>query len=412
MSKNAINKLRLKFIGIFMGVLIAIIGLFSVSIHIINQYNRNRVINAALSYIVDQNGEINKNPKAGSFDDFSTEFHYSARYFSVTYNKDGSIARSTTSHIAAVSRSQAYNLARKALRSGDETGHYGVYYYKVAKLSKKQTFVVFLDCTTQIESSKNLTMTIIMVTLPGILLVFVCALAISKRAVRPEIENAERQNLFITNASHELKTPLAVIRANMEVEEMINGEDEWTKSTMNQVERMNGLIQNLVMIAKAQEQENREGDAIINVSTLINESIDPFMSLVQSENKQIIRTIQSDVMMKGDASKVRQLCSLLVDNAVKYCDDQGTITVALSALKKDKVIRLDVSNTYADGKNVDYTKFFDRFYRADQSHNIDRGGYGIGLSIAESIVRLYGGSIHASWKEGIITFTCMMKSKI
>ena len=166
--------------------------------------------------------------------------------------------------------------------------------------------------------------------------------------------------------------------------------------------------------------QEKYGDVIISNKQFSNQevllqhtSLRNLIEIAQlSENKQIIRTIQSDVMMKGDASKVRQLCSLLVDNAVKYCDDQGTITVALSALKKDKVIRLDVSNTYADGKNVDYTKFFDRFYRADQSHNIDRGGYGIGLSIAESIVRLYGGSIHASWKEGIITFTCMMKSKI
>ena len=174
---------------------------------------------------------------------------------------------------------------------------------------------------------------------------------------------------------------------------------------MNQVERMNGLIQNLVMIAKAQEQENREGDAIINVSTLINESIDPFMSLVQSENKQIIRTIQSDVMMKGDASKVRQLCSLLVDNAVKYCDDQGTITAALSALKKDKVIRLDVSNTYADGKNVEYTKFFDRFYRADESRS-QSGGHGIGLAVVRAVAEAHGGVAEAHSEDGrAITFS-------
>lgn len=393
-----------------MGILVAIIIIFSFSISLINQISRNRVINTALDYIVSENGEITKNPK--DFDDFSSEFHYSARYFSVIYNSDMSVNKTMTRHIAAISKTKALTLAKKALKSGTTHGHYGVYYYKVAKISSNKTIVVFLDCTTQLQATKDLTTTIIMVCVPALLLVFVCALAISKRIVKPEIENAQRQNLFITNASHELKTPLAVIRANMEVEEMLNGENEWTKSTMNQVERMNGLIQNLVMIARAQEQENRESEEVINVTKLVNESVDPFMSLAKSEEKELIRHIQSDVMMKGDASKIRQLCSLLVDNALKYCDDHGQITIALTTLKKDKIVKLEISNQYVQGKDVNYAKFFDRFYREDQSHNIDHGGYGIGLSIAESIVHQYGGHINASWKDGIITFTCTMKSKI
>lgn len=114
-------------------------------------------------------------------------------------------------------------------------------------------------------------------------------------------------------------------------------------------------------------------------------------------------------MMMANESQIRQLSSLLIDNAIKYCDDGGTIRVTLTQ-KGRSPVRLDVSNNYAKGGDVDYARFFERFYRQDKSHNIEKGGYGIGLSIAQAIVEQYkGSSIDAAWKDGIITFTCLLK---
>ena len=111
--------------------------------------------------------------------------------------------------------------------------------------------------------------------------------------------------------------------------------------------------------------------------------------------------------MTADASKIMQLATLLVDNAIKYCDENGSVKVELSQVRKGTV-RLVVTNSYKNGANVDYNKFFERFYREDKSHNIDKGGYGIGLSIAENICRQYRGSINATWKNGEISFVCLL----
>lgn len=227
--------------------------------------------------------------------------------------------------------------------------------------------------------------------------------------VQPEINNAEIQKEFITNASHELKTPLAVIRANTEVEQMINGENEWNQSTMRQVDRMTGLIQNLVMVSRAQEKENNSERKKINVSAALQETSDTFLPVAVQNGKKLEKEIQENVMMMANESQICQLSSLLIDNAIKYCDDGGTIRVTLTQ-KGRSPVRLDVSNNYAKGGDVDYARFFERFYRQDKSHNIEKGGYGIGLSIAQAIVEQYkGSSIDAAWKDGIITFTCLLK---
>jgi signal transduction histidine kinase len=188
---------------------------------------------------------------------------------------------------------------------------------------------------------------------------------------------------------------------------MINGEDEWSESTMKQIDHMNGLIQNLVMISKAQEIEDKTDLSIIDVSSVVEGTVKTFESVAAKEELTLTTNIVPEAKMKADASKIMQLTTLLVDNAIKYCDDGGTVKVELAQPKKGSV-RLTVINSYKDGANVDYNKFFERFYREDKSHNIDKGGYGIGLSIADNLCRQYNGSIKALWKNGEISFVCLL----
>ena len=238
---------------------------------------------------------------------------------------------------------------------------------------------------------------------------FILVRVLSGKLIQPEIENSRRQKQFITNASHELKTPLAVIRANTELLEVTEGENEWTRSTLSQVDHMSGLIQNLVMISKAQEREDTSILSEIDASDIVKQTISSFEPLAKQKKKELESKIDDNVSVVADESKLRQLTTILLDNAIKYCDDGGKISVALSQLKRGKnKIRLVVSNNYAEGDKIDCNRFFDRFYREDQSHNIDKGGYGIGLSIAESICKQYGGSIRAMFKDGIICFICQI----
>ena len=299
--------------------------------------------------------------------------------------------------------------AEEVLHGKRASGQNRSYYYRIAQLSDGQTAVALLESSLIIATSLRAIYLTLLLGGFGLILTYFLVRHYSGQAIQPEIENAMRQKQFITNASHELKTPLAVIRANTDMIELTSGETEWTQSTINQVDRLNGLIQNLVMITKAQEQEDRSILTEVNASKLVSESIDPYEPMAAKNGISIDRKIEPDLMFTADESKLRQLATILTDNAMKYCDEGGTVSIFLTKLKGGKGLQLIVSNDYADGANIDCSRFFDRFYREDESRNIDKGGYGIGLSIAESICRQYDGSIKADWKNGIIRFVCVLR---
>lgn len=432
MNERSINRIRKKFIMVAMLSFLFVMLFTGLMINIANILTTRYNVEVMLDFIIDNDGElenlkVEENGSESSSSsienfqedhDFSPEFRYSARYFCIFYNSDNSVSEVNTDHIATVSERQAIRFADRVQkgfltrRFNLNFGKYQDFYYKIGTSSDGRKMIVFLDSSQQVETNNTIIRSTVLICGSGLLITFVFVWIFSSRLIQPEIENMKRQKQFITNASHELKTPLAVIRANTEIEEMMNGENEWTQSTMRQVDRLNGLIQNLVMITRAQEQEDKSVLSSINVTDVINQSLDPYESLAKQDHKTLVRNLAENVTMVADSSKIQQLSTLLIDNAFKYCDPNGTITVSLDTVKKGRTVRLIFSNDYADGANVDYTRFFDRFYRQDQSHtqssDEDRGGYGIGLSIAESICQSYEGSISVSWKDGVITFTCLL----
>lgn len=343
-------------------------------------------------------------------DDFSPEFRLSTRYFAVFYESDRqTVSDVIDSHISEISEEKGIRMADRVIRQKISFGRTGVYFCETGRCSDGRYIASFVNCQSHISSIERILRMTLWIAVCGMGITFLLVNIFSSRIIRPELENIRRQKQFITNASHELKTPLAVIRANTEIEEMMNGENEWTQSTMRQVDRLNGLVQNLVMIARAQEREDRSVMTEINVSTNVEETVKPYESLAQQDKKKLVLEIEPDIRMLADESRIRQLASLLIDNAFKYCDDGGTVIVSLSSLHKGKQVRLVISNSFRSGADLDYSRFFERFYRQDESHNVDKGGYGIGLSIAESIVQQYGGSISVSWKDGMISFTCLLQ---
>lgn len=299
--------------------------------------------------------------------------------------------------------------AERCVPNRDRSGQYMGYYYKKHTLDDNTVAIAFLDGSMVIATQLRSVCLTILICLLGLVITFFLMKKFSNRAIQPEMENSRRQKEFVTNASHELKTPLAVIRTNTEMMEILQGKSEWTRSTIKQVDHLNGLIQNLVMIARSQEREDRRELSEISVSKAIAETIDPYEQLAIQSGLKICRDIEDNVRIVADESKIRQLTTLLIDNALKYCDEEGMVQVSLHSLKNSKGIQLVIANSYAKGEDIDYSRFFDRFYREDPSHNIDKGGYGIGLSIAESICRQYEGNIYAKWKAGSIWFVCTIK---
>lgn len=331
---------------------------------------------------------------------------YATRYFSVIFDRQNNVTDIKADRIASVDLQQAKQYALAVSKNTFSFGSIGNYYYQVSK-QKNRTIVVFVDSTNQIRLTNRILYMALILLGFGSIISFLVLRALSYKVIAPEIRNAEQQKQFITNASHELKTPLAVIKANTQVQEMMNGKDEWSESTMHQVDRMTGLIQNLVTIVRAEEKEDAGDRTDTDISEAIRDTVKSYAPVAENAGETLNQNIGDGIHMNAVESQIRQLATLLIDNAIKYCDEKGTIDVTV--IQKGRGIRLSVSNSYSDGKNVDYSKFFERFYRADQSHNVDKGGYGIGLSIAESLVKQYNGSINASWKDGIITFDCILK---
>ena len=344
------------------------------------------------------------------------EYIYTTRYFAVLFDADQQVEEVKTSHIAHIDEEQAEECARIALTRFFKFGSFGRYYYYTGERENGGTIVIYLDRTAQVRLVNRVLFAALSILALGTLLSFFFMRFFSKDIVKNEISNIEKQKQFITNASHELKTPLAVIRANTEMTEMLDGETEWTQSTLRQVDRMNGLIANLVQIARAQENSKGRFEPL-DIVPIVSETADTFVPVARSDGKTLTKELPDSLILKADESKIRQLVSLLADNAVKYCDDGGVITVSLS--KAGRTAVLAVSNDYAEGANIDYTRFFERFYRQDEAHTISsdpgkegsgKSGFGIGLSIADSLVKSLGGTIGVTWKDGRISFECKFKS--
>ena len=422
MNTKEIQRLRKKFI------IISMISVFLVMLFIGGVINfvvltvTRRAIRSTVYSIAARNGEISEmnepeenmgkeNGMMGfpSFAEaFSPDFKHN-HFFVIKYSAGNIFAGIVSNTESSSERVDAKDAGAKILTGSKDFGRYGSYYYKRDAADDGSVTLTLLDCSNELATIMRVLIATGATCLFAFIVTLVLVVVFSKKAIRPEIENSLRQKQFITNASHELKTPLAVIRANTELLELTYGENEWTSSTLGQIDHMNGLIQNLVMITKAEERENRSVLSEINASEAVEQTVKPYEAVARQAEKELITEIEPEVKVKADESKIRQLAPILIDNAIKYCDGKGTIKVSLSPVKKDRSgIRLTVSNTFAEGANVDCARFTDRFYREDKSHNIDKGGYGIGLSIAESICKSYGGSIKANWKDGTIYFICQI----
>ena len=403
------RKLRIRFIAIaslaILIVLFSVVGVLISARHIqtVNE------INKILTLISDNGGTFPSVSKAtselGNTASVDTLFQY--RYFSAVIDEDGNITSLNSSSISDLTDEQVESYLTKINKSGDTSGDFRynnhTYSYLVTDESDDSKLIVVLDSTNQVE--ENMTLVHLTLWMSGVSFAFFVLMVsiFSGRVIEPFIRNYERQRRFITNAGHELKTPLAIISANNELVEMMNGESEWTKSTNDQVERMTGLINSLVAMARLEEQPEVVLTDL-NFSAIAEDAAEDFKGLVIKDGKQFVMEIQPDIYVKAEEKSLFELVTLLVDNANKYCDAGGTVSVKLSKANRLSKARLEISNTYVEGKNVDYSKFFERFYREDESHNNKKSGYGIGLSMAQTMVKLFKGSISVSYSGDTITF--------
>mgnify|MGYP000917731793 FL=1 len=409
------RKLRVRFI------LIASVAVTGILFFLVGALNSVRFlqttgeIQAVLNILSDNQGEfpsVQATAQALDNDRISIDTIYQYRYFSAVFNEDGTVYSSNLNNISNLSQEQALKSAKSVVKQHRKNGIFtigGQYYsYQVTRDAKtKRYLAVVLDSTKYLEDRNDFLWVSIRSALYSVIFFIVVISVVSSWAIRPYVRNYEKQKRFITNAGHELKTPLAIISANTELQELMTGENEWTESTKDQVSRLSNLINQMVSLARLEEQPDI---ALVDVdfSSLVQKAAQDFKSVAEKAGKDYHIRVQDDIHVKASQDELYELISILIDNACKYCDEDGQIFVTLTKAKRRKRARLIVSNSYADGKNVDYSRFFDRFYREDESHNHKQAGYGIGLSMAESLVNLFKGKIAASYKKGFISFTILI----
>lgn len=397
-----IGKLRKKFIAIAVLSTFLVLSIIISGIHIMN-YNRIENNSDRMLSLISENGgkmPFDK-PKflMGKKDDidrkemmhFSPETPYETRYFSVFINENGVVERADTGRIAAIDTENAVLYAKEVYNGNKTKGFEGN--YRFLKYEENGTTIItFLDCTRELEGFKSFVLISVIVSILGLIAVSVLIVIASKIILKPVEESYLKQKQFITNAGHEIKTPLTIIDANTEVIEMINGESEWTDSIKNQVKRLSSLTADLISLSRM-EEESRFVMNDFPISEVIEEESDVFKNMAEIKGKEMTVEIEKNINYKGDEKAIRQLASILLENAIKYTNDNGKIDVKLK--KNGRKIQFSVYNTVRKITKEDTERMFERFYRADSSRNSETGGYGIGLSIASAIVSAHKGKIKA-----------------
>lgn len=414
-----IQKLRYKFIGISTAALIVVLITIIGSMVAISSLRDQHEADTILTVLVKNKGQLssehaNQIAKNNLAPHFNQEDMFQYRYFSAVLNKNNQPKKVDNSHIFTVSQDEISNLAKKVKARPNDKGmirYHGISYaYRIERLKNGTAAITFLDVSMITRGTQNLMMSGVMLGLVALILFEIVLISFSGRAIKPIIVAEKRQKEFITNAGHELKTPLAIISANNEMTTMLNGESEWTKSTDQQVKRMTNLITQMVSLAKLEEQPTAQLRPT-KISDVVNQSVTSFKPVIEQNQHQLHVAIEPNLRINADPNYLHELVNILLDNANKYCDDHGSISVTLKPERHAKSVVLSVANDYAAGQDTDFQKFFERFYRDDQSHHHGKkGGFGIGLSMAQKIVQGFHGRLSANWQNGQVIFSAHFKT--
>lgn len=374
----------------------------------------------------------------------SPESQFDTRYFTVTINSNGDVENIDTSKIASVSSENAAEYAKKLWKSGKKGDGKSGFAESCKYLTVDEdgsTMYIFLSCQRELSTIKTYILASVGISVFGLVVVFVMIYFFSGKILKPVSESYEKQKRFITDASHEIKTPLTIIDANTEVIEMMEGENEWTNSTRKQVARLTSLTEKLVFLSRMDEEATKLEMLEFSLTDAILDTAEPFKTVARTKGKKLTIDVTDKILYTGDEKTIRQLVSILLDNAMKYSGCSSVsfeksninktnlnkttqtqndcvttinpapeIEISLKPSGKNRIIT--VWNTVDETANIKKGRqdmLFERFYRTDTSHNSKTGGFGIGLSAAYAIVKAHKGKITAESKDGrSIKFTIVL----
>lgn len=408
-----IRKLRWKFICVTMAAVLAVLLLIIFTINAVNIWQSNEALDSVTESLLESGGTFQKN-----MDNFKMEkrennnnaefktgikgrFHdkelpFATRFFTVTLNSSGEIVSNDLNSIVSVTKDEAEQIAAAIMTRRGTTGWYQTWRYRVGEIENGFLLIV-VEATSTRSSILSVFGITLIVGLAALLAIFALIVPLSKRVIRPIAETYENQRRFITDASHELKTPLTVISANAELLGMTCGENEWSDGILRQCEQMRILIGRMIQMSRLDEGEQRLTFERFDLSEAVYDTVMSFRGPADARGLKVTVEIPPDIHFLGDEGAIRQLISILMDNALKYSDKGGQIFVRLKREAKgfgrDK-LNISVQNTFLAVASLETDKLFERFYRADSSHT-EGNSYGLGLPIARSVAELHNGTLTA-----------------
>lgn len=290
-------------------------------------------------------------------------------------------------------------------RQGSKIGNLYVDQYSYAFQGANTLTIV--DNTSAKAKLESLLKTSILIFVLIEIIIIILTVEITRWIIKPVIESFNKQKQFVADASHELKTPIAVIMANAEALEKEPEEKKWLNNIKSEADRMNELVTSLLDLAKLEEGKDKEVQQEENLSKIVEMSVLTFESLMYENKIQLKYDIQKEIKVKCNSSQMKQLVAILIDNAIKHSEADGEINIVLKKQKND--VLLIVSNKGKEIPKEIQEKIFERFYRADESRNRDTNRYGLGLAIAKNIVENHNGKISVESEKGITTFKVVLK---
>ena len=416
-----IKKLRMHFILIS---LVAVLFVLSASVVTFNIYNYLSIQNEAkhsLVLLIDQeadninpeppnhvqNSDEENNPDEGgknlpdiNIDEKLTREHY----FIVSFDADGEINYSNFMHIFSISQEDGEALATEIYQNGSTGGVTKDYRY-FRENRKENTYIAFIDIHERLDNYFDFVKSSIGISALGYLVVAGLIVLASFFVFKTNEESYRKQKAFITNASHELKTPLTIINTDLEIIEMDNGKNEWTDSIHDQVNRLTTMTNQLVILSRLDENNLRNYPfEDFSLSKTANEAIEAFLPTYQKNNLVFFKDIEDNIGMNGNKYLMNEIFYIFLDNALKYTKPEGEVGVKVS--RNNKKITLVFYNDIIEDHQIDTKLLFERFYRSPSANK--KEGSGIGLSIAKEIVELHKGKITASIKDNCIVFTIII----
>jgi signal transduction histidine kinase len=394
------KEFRIKIVVVIISTLTVLFAGILIAIYVASYHKSNEYTNYMLRRLCNRDGfNILIKPKR------ENDYLNSSKYYLVLLGSDQSVLRLYNDNSSGYSDQELSELAISLLENENKKGTYNDFTY-FKKTKNAGTYVAFSNDVFQNTYLDTLFINILTFGFLGLILLLLVSIWLSKWLITPLEAAFNKQKQFISDASHEIKTPLAIISSNADALEREVGNNKWLEYIQNETLWMNKLISNLLQLTTIDSYVDYKSQKKINFSEITKSIVLPFESITYEKQITLVDRIDDNIYVAGDSIQLGQLISILLDNAINHTEPGGTITVRLKKQYDKKL--LSVANTGKEIPPSEQKLIFERFYRADKARTRGNGNYGLGLAIANAIIHRHNGKISVTCKNQITTFTVVL----